>query len=308
MRTRARLTRTLALTILALFAAAVPAWAADGKVIITGQVLCGPDRRPAPDLHLAIYKGESGKKGYNPTVVETDAEGRFSLSALPGTFYVRVTERPTLGRPKYADYHLPLFDEPVEVVAPDPANPPPPVKIVLELGARVTGRAVRRDGTPFEKAGVGGQEMGSGGEIDPQGRFTILGLPAGADQEIHVFPLLRDYQYIRLVRVAGKDLKPGGIADVGDVVFDPLPEKANFRGTLSNADGTPYLGLTAVVLHDKAGLYKFGTNVREGKFEGSILPGEYRITTLSQGDGLPLGNVSIKEGRVAELDLKVPAK
>ena len=95
---------------------------------------------------------------------------------------------------------------------------------------------------------------------------------------------------------------------MGDVTFAPLPDKPNFSGTLSSTDGTPYTGLTAVVLYDKAGLFKFGANVREGKFEAAILPGDYRITTLSSDEGLPLGSVTIKEGQVAEVNLKIPKR
>lgn len=295
---------------------AIPQLSSLADVTIGGQVVLGPDKKPAAGAHLGIYPDRrSAILITGGTRVQADEGGHFSVSkSETGTYYIRVLDIPFLrsGKlAKFAAYVIPK--EPIEVVVADPGIDPKPVEIVMELGAMVKGRALKQDGIPFRSpiAGIMGTSDGFQGYVDKSGDFTIAGVPTGKDRSVVVLPIQDGYGYNRIVKISGKDLVPGATVDIGEVKFVEKPAEKNFRGTLTEADGEKIKGLFGITLTNPSGSTVFPVGVKDSHFDAAILPGVYRVNHLDpfkDGGGEVLGNVTIKEKVVTEVDLKFAPK
>ena len=125
---------------------------------------------------VVSFQGAARSVGPSPPMAEamTDSTGSFELRGVStGTVQVAA--------------HHPSFAEGRATAEVDPAKDPPEVRIVLQQGGRIEGRARRSDGTPLQGAiSLFARRMGppSIGGIDsvpigPEGTFTIEHVTAG---------------------------------------------------------------------------------------------------------------------------------
>jgi hypothetical protein len=197
-------------------------------VIVNGFVRSAETREP-------IVGASVGSGTFVAKVVQTDAEGAYSLPGLPDLPVVPVVA----GAPGYGSFEIDLEPRGEKILATD---------FELVRGRAARGRILRGDGSPIADARVGVfallQDRGTlrrdsiATRTDGEGRFLLQGLRTDL---LHTLVVRKERFATRIVSdIDGRSpAGPGGTIEIGDVELRPGESLA---GSVENASGAPILG------------------------------------------------------------------
>jgi len=243
--------------------------------MIRGRVL-GPDGKPPAEARIGIHgteaPGHHGRRNIYRPAAYTDAQGRFTVFAEPGSYALTVTAE---------GLRLP---EPIEGVA--PGGPPLEIRLVESPRPRIAG-VVLENGKPIEGARVWpwivGEDMGRGAGYtaitDREGTFFLPGILD--TKSVVVVAQAPGFSFARSQEIAipedgaieGVVVTPAGGADCP--VHVKLKDGAPAAGVFLGLRGVENSFLRLEVRTDSSGAHTFPR----------LPPGEYRVKVSREYDG-----------------------
>lgn len=232
---------------------------------------------PVPGVHVRAIATSAlgGGTSHDPGAVlagaeaVTDAEGRWSLAAVPqGAF------RFSAVHPRFAQALSPTLIL-------DGQTPREGVDFTLQPGAVLRGQVVDRHQAPVPGARVEARSGGNGGLVglrvaaftDDSGRFTLNGLPLGRMRVD-----ARGEQASALAQEV--DLSSGA----GEVTL-VLDAEGTLSGTVVSPDGAPVAGAQVVAVPDDPALLAGLAESRVGRYAAEVSDGAGRFTLGGLRDG-----------------------
>lgn len=311
-----------------------------GLHTLSGTVVARHDRSPLKFARLTIASKDGAANSPFPFVAgpntATDEQGRFTLNEIPDGSYTITVE------PPYAGEEVDISSEQEgageEEPAPVPAQTGTPKRkftrkvqdvaisgsditdltITLSEGAVVSGVVTVEGGRPLPQAetyfmleNVSGERMTGGNQqnVQPDGRFTIDGLPSGAFYpNVSVAP--GDKYYVKAMNAGGTDLMQTPLvitesANINNLRIVLSPDAATLSGRTLSANNTPVSGAQFALIPADPNKwrtrisYLFGNSEGNGSYSVSGAPGEYLIIFLGGTDNPRAVNEAWIQSRAA---------
>jgi hypothetical protein len=249
-----------------------------------GGVVLGPDEKPV--ARASIYAESTGLAASRPFKIESDANGAWKFEALAAGRYALTADSEDYGQaaPQYVEL--------------DGVHERTGLVVHVATGAQLVGTVVNADGTPSVSANVSlvsDQDWHSSVKTDEQGKFKMLGTPAGA---FHIWarngtqasPRSRvDLVLNKRVEVKLK-LEESSIAGtVVDTKGEPVAEVSVFARPVSFGRDPGRMETT-----DSHGHFDFG-GVPQGEYEVTAhRPDELMEANPGKGQTVKAGDRSVK--------------
>ena len=245
--------------------------------ILSGRVT-DPDGKPVQNVYVNLYSSQPGAIGAGGS---TDAEGRYRITLLPGTYSVSISvpSGSPLVSKNIQDFKI-TADQTFDVK--------------LDRGNILSGRVTDPDGKPVQNVYVNAYSslpgaLGSGGNTDADGRYRVtllpgtynvsIGLPSGSS---FVSKNIQDYKI------------------AGDQTLDiKLDRGSILSGRVTDPDGKPVQNVYVNVYSPQPGAFGNGGNTDEdGRYRVVLLPGTYSIS-IGLPSGSPFVSKSIPDYKIA---------
>ncbi|MBC7909740.1 MAG: carboxypeptidase regulatory-like domain-containing protein [Pyrinomonadaceae bacterium] len=314
-----------------------------GLRTLSGTVVARHDRSPLKFARLTVAS-KDGASTSSPFPfaagpnTATDEQGRFTINEIPDGSYTITVEPPYAGE----EMDISSEEEGDGEEEPEPAATPAPtgtpkrkftrkvqdvtingsditdLTITLSEGAIVSGVVTVEGGRPlpqtetyFMLESVSGERLTDGTQqnVQPDGRFTIDGLPSGAFYP-NVFVAPGDKYYVKAMNAGGTDLMQNPLvvpesANINNVRIVLSPDAATLSGRTLSANNTPVSGVQFALIPADPNKwrtrisYLFGNSEGNGSYSVSGAPGEYLIIFLGGADNPRAVNEAWIQSRAA---------
>jgi hypothetical protein len=264
---------------------------------ISGLVTLKGDNHPIARARISLKrKGDDlpSVSDWEQPVTNTDVQGRFTFDEVQdGSYTITIApanvreDRSQSPSQAAADISQRFVEKALEVnlAGADLAD----LNIQVSSGSRISG-IVEVEGGKTMPANVAVYAAGTQGRVQPDGTFTIDGVPSGSVFLRTSVPPYNKY-YTKSVTLGKTELQRGPLIvkedeDITNVRIVISPDVAVLSGRALAADGkSPLSGVSVVLVSTEPDQHKlYGYTNADGSFRVSGAPGEYQAIVIRPGE------------------------